>query len=253
MHIAAKNSAAVAPPAKPALRARPRLSSLSDQVWEELRKQIVHGERQPGDRLVELEIAAQLGVSQGTVREALQRLESEGLVERQSRTATYVTDFSIAEMYELSLVRTQVEGFTFARAAAHITDEQCNELQELVEQLRLAARRKDLVALEKIDMQFHQRVCELAGSRILLRIWLPLFTQLQRFIAQAHHRYFPEMGEIADGHQPLVDALRTRDPQQAAAALKEHVMVSWARINGEQNGQGKTVRKKLPNKTRARR
>lgn len=249
MRAIVKKSVVIAPPAKPALRTKPRLSSLSDQVWEELRKQIIHGERRPGDRLVELELAAQLGISQGTVREALQRLESEGLVERQSRTATYVTDFSIEEMYELSLIRTQVEGFTFSRAAARITDEQCDELQNLVAQLRLAARRKDLVALEKIDMQFHQRICELAGSRILLRVWLPLFTQLQRFIAQAHHRYFPEMSEIADGHQPLVDALRTRDPEQAAAALKEHVMVSWARINGEQNGQSKTpVRRKAAKK-----
>lgn len=251
MRTVVKESALVAPAAKPALRAKLRLSSLCDQVWEELRKQIVHGERRPGERIVELEIAAQLGVSQGTVREALQRLEGEGLVERQSRTATYVTDFSIAEMYELSLVRTQVEGFTFRRAAARITDEQCDELQNLVEQLRQAARRKDLVALEKIDMQFHQRICELAGSRILLRIWLPLFTQLQRFIAQAHHRYFPEMSEIADGHQTLVDALRTRDPEKAAAALKDHVMVSWERLNGEQNGSSKRPRKKSLDKPRA--
>jgi DNA-binding GntR family transcriptional regulator len=252
MRTVIKKSAVAAPPVKSALRAKPRLSSLSDQVWEELRQQIVHGERHPGDRIVELEIAAQLGVSQGTVREALQRLESEGLVERQSRTATYVTDFSIAEMYELSMVRTQVEGFTFRRAAARITDEQCDELQNLVEQLRAAARRKDLVAVEKIDMHFHQRICELAGSRILLRIWLPLFTQLQRFIAQAHHRYFPDMSEIADGHQALVDALRTRDPEQAAAALKDHVMVSWERINAEQNGQSRTSRKKSSPKPRAR-
>ena len=63
-------------------RTAPRLTSLSEQVCEELRRQIVHSHRQPGDRLIELEIAAEMGVSQGTVREALQRLESDGLVER---------------------------------------------------------------------------------------------------------------------------------------------------------------------------
>jgi DNA-binding GntR family transcriptional regulator len=225
---------ATAPAARQSLRIAPRLSSLSEQVTEELRRQIVHSHRQPGDRLVELEIAAEMGVSQGTVREALQRLESDGLVERQSRTATFVTGSSLEEMYELSMIRQAVEGFTFRRAAKRITDKQCDELQSLVEQMREAARNKDMETLERIDTEFHQRVCELSGSRILLRVWLPLFTQLRRFITQAHQRFFPQRTEIADGHQPLVDALRSRDPKKAETAVTRHILVSWARMNEDQ-------------------
>lgn len=225
---------ATAPTARQSLRIAPRLSSLSEQVTEELRRQIVHSHRQPGDRLVELEIAAEMGVSQGTVREALQRLESDGLVERQSRTATFVTGSSLEEMYELSMIRQAVEGFTFRRAAQRITDKQCDELQLLVEQMREAARNKDMETLERIDTEFHQRVCELSGSRILLRVWLPLFTQLRRFITQAHQRFFPQRTEIADGHQPLVDALRSRDPKKAETVVTQHILVSWARMNADQ-------------------
>lgn len=212
-------------------RTAPRLTSLSEQVCEELRRQIVHSHRQPGDRLIELEIAAEMGVSQGTVREALQRLESDGLVERQSRTASFVSGSSLEEMYELSMIRKTVEGFTFRRAAERVTEEQCDELQALVERMREAARNKDMEALERIDTQFHERVCELSGSRILLRVWLPLFTQLRRFITQAHQRYFPQRTEIADGHQPLVDALRSRNPRKAEAAITKHILISWARMN----------------------
>lgn len=208
----------------------PRLTSLSDQVCDWLRQQIVHGQHRPGERLVEMEIAAAMGVSQGPVREALQRLENEGLVERQSRTATYVTSFSIEEMYELSVIRAQAEGFIFRRAAERITDEECDRLQQLVEGMRTAAKASDIMMLENLDRQFHQTIAELSGSRMLLRIWQPLHTQLQRFIVQAHARYFPDMREIADGHQPLVDALRTRQPKAAAAALYDHVMISWSRI-----------------------
>lgn len=226
-----------APLAGQPLRVKPKLTSLSEQVLEELRKQIVHGHRQPGDRLVELEIAAEMGVSQGTVREALQRLESDGLVERQSRTASFVSGSSLEEMYELSMIRKAVEGFTFSRAARRITDEQCDELQALVERMREAARNKDMQTLESIDTQFHQRVCELSGSRILMRVWLPLFTQLRRFITQAHQRYFPQRTEIADGHQPLVDALRSRNPKKAEAAVAQHIMISWARLNADPQQQ----------------
>jgi DNA-binding GntR family transcriptional regulator len=210
-----------------------RLTSLSEQVHKQLRQQIIHGELKPGVRLVELEIAAAMGVSQGPVREALQRLESEGLVERQSRTATYVSGASVEEMYELSIIRKAVEEFAFRRAARRITPAGCDRLQTLVDGMREAALRHDIVTMEGLDLEFHQTVCELSGSKHLLRVWLPLFTQLQRFIVEAHYRYFPQVVEIADGHQPLVDALRTGDPERAAAALHAHIMLSWSRISAD--------------------
>lgn len=220
-------------PRLPSAQPRARLTSLSEQVYAELRKQIIHGERRPGERLVELEVAAGMGVSQGTVREALQRLESDGLVERHSRTASYVSAASLDEMYELSMVRKAVEGFAFRRAASVITPAECDRLQELVEQMRAAGKRRDIVTIEALDMEFHRMICEISGSKSLLKVWLPLFHQLQRFIVEAHYRYFPRVAEIADGHQPLVDALRTGAPDRAAVALNEHIMISWSRINAE--------------------
>ena len=82
-----------------------KLASLPDQVYDYLRTAIICAELPPGEKLVELEIAAQMGTSQGPVREALQRLEHDGLVERRARSATFVTSISIDEMYELFSVR----------------------------------------------------------------------------------------------------------------------------------------------------
>src|SRR6185436_6452712 len=103
-------------------------ASLSDQVYEQLRSSIISAERNPGEKLVELEIAAQMGTSQGPVREALQRLERDGLVERQARSATYVSSISMDEMYELFSVRSVIEGYAIQRAAQKITPEQCTYL-----------------------------------------------------------------------------------------------------------------------------
>src|SRR3954453_21086728 len=107
-------------------RLQTKIASLPDQVYEHLRRAIVTAQLKPGEKLVELEIAAQMGTSQGPVREALQRLERDGLFERQARIATYVSSISMDEMYELFSVRSVIEGFAIRRAAQKITPEQCN-------------------------------------------------------------------------------------------------------------------------------
>src|SRR5690348_5539241 len=98
-----------------------KIASLPDQVYEHLRRAIISAELRPGEKLIELEIAAQMGTSQGPVREALQRLEHDGLVERRARSATFVNSISTDEMYELFLVRSTIEGFAIQRTMHHIT------------------------------------------------------------------------------------------------------------------------------------
>src|SRR5688500_17195627 len=102
-----------------------RLVSLSDQVYEHLRLAIICQELPPGEKLVELDIAAQRGTSQGPVREALQRLERDGLVQRRARSATFVTPISMDEVYEMFSIRCDIEVFAAKRTAKHITSEQC--------------------------------------------------------------------------------------------------------------------------------
>lgn len=97
------------------IRRRATLGSLATQVYEQLRSAIIRGELAPDSKLVELEIAQKMGTSQGTVREALQRLEREGLVERRSHRGTYVTILSLSEIHESFVIRSTIEGFA-ARA-----------------------------------------------------------------------------------------------------------------------------------------
>ena len=80
-------------------------ASIADRVWQRLRLEIIHGNLPPGTRLLELELAESMGVSQGTVREALKRLETDALVERKARTASYVTPILLDEMHELFTIR----------------------------------------------------------------------------------------------------------------------------------------------------
>ena len=207
-----------------------RLASLVDQVYEHLRIAIIHADLSPGQKLVELDIAAQMGTSQGPVREALQRLEHEGLVERRARSATFVTEISTHEMYELFYIRSVIEGFAISRTARQITVEQCDELQARVETMADAGASGDIVALAEHDMQFHRLICEWSGSAALLRAWTPLSSQIQRFVVQSHPQFYPDLVEIGTRHQPIVEVLCSHDADKAAQLLKDHIMLIWTEI-----------------------
>lgn len=207
-----------------------KLSSLSDQVYEHLRRAIICADLPPGEKLVELDIAAQMGTSQGPVREALQRLERDGLVERRARSATVVTTISTDEMYELFSIRSVIEGFAIRHTAQTITTQQCDEVDELIQKMAHAGGQNDLPTLTEFDMQFHRHIVEWSESGGLLRAWLPLSNQIQRFIVQSHPETFPDFVEVGTRHQPIVAALRQRDSEGAARAVQEHIMLIWPKI-----------------------
>jgi DNA-binding GntR family transcriptional regulator len=208
-----------------------KLASLSDQVYEHLRTAIIRDQLQPGEKLVEMEIAAQMGTSQGPVREALQRLEHDGLVERQARSATFVTNVSPDEMHELFSIRSMIEGFAIQRAAQKITPVQCSELEELIQQMAEAGRRNEIILLAEYDMQFHRRIVEWSDSAGLLLAWTPLSSQIQRFIVQSHPLHYPDFVEVGTRHQPIVDVLRNHDGSAAIKAVQDHIMLIWSRIH----------------------
>ncbi len=208
-----------------------KLASLPDQVYEYLRGAIIRGELLPGEKLIELEIAAQMGTSQGPVREALQRLERDGLVEHRARSATYVTRISSDEMYELFAIRSVIEGYAIERTAQTISPDQCIILDDLIGKMVAAGRQGELPALAEYDMQFHRRIVEWSGSGNYLGLWTPLSNQIQRFIVASHPQHFPDFVEVAIRHQPIVEALRCHQVTAAVRAVQEHIMLIWHRID----------------------
>lgn len=211
--------------------------SLADQVYARVRAGIVRGQLAPGVRLLELELAEQMGTSQGPVREALQRLEREGLVMKQARSATFVTPISIDEMYTLFSVRSVIEGFAARRTAVRFNPGYDSVLVSLVGRMNAAGVAGDMFALTESDLQFHRQIILWAENATLLRAWNPLYSQIQRFIVQSHADHFPELTEIAETHQPVLAALRSRNPDDAAQAIQEHIMLIWSRTRPVEPGE----------------
>jgi DNA-binding GntR family transcriptional regulator len=206
-------------------------ASIADRVWHRLRMEIIQGTLVPGTRLLELELADSMGVSQGTIREALKRLETEALVERKARTASYVTPLELDEMHELFVIRSVVEGAAVRRAARLITPQQGEALAGIVDKMREAAAQNDLGQLVSYDLLFHQQICEWSASKTLLRTWIPLSSQIERFITQTHPRYFSNLQEIAETHSTIADALRRNDEDDSSRVIQEHIMLIWSRID----------------------
>lgn len=169
-----------------------------------------------------------MGTSQGPVREALQRLEREGLVERRSHSATFVTSVAIDEIYELFSIRSVIEGFAIRRTVERITPAQCDQLDGLIEAMRAAARDDDMLTLTEHDLQFHRLICQWSGSGTLQRAWDPLYGQTQRFVVRTHKDYFASLADIANTHEPIVAALRAHDTLQVTRIIQEHVMLIWS-------------------------
>jgi DNA-binding GntR family transcriptional regulator len=215
-----------------------RLKPLAVQVYEQLRTAIIREELAPGARLIELDLAAQLGTSQGPVREALQRLEREGLVRRQAHSATFVTEVSDEEMYELFSIRSLIECFAVKRALPHMNPDRCNELDALIDRMRAAGETNDMLAFTEHDMLFHRLIIQWSGSYALLRAWDPLYSQIQRFVIHTHNRYFEGIREIADTHLPLVEALRSGDLARSQREVHDHVMLIWSMMESSRKSDG---------------
>ena len=204
---------------------RKRASSVVEQIWSRLRRMILRGNLAPGTRLVELDIAAQSSASQASVREALHRLERDGLVVRRGRRGTFVTEVEPGKMPEIFQIRSTVESLAIRRTVARLTPERTAELEGLVERMRDAGRRGDIVAVVETDMAFHERICTWADHPTLLRVWELLYTQMERFLVMYDVAHFADLTQVAVNHEPVLEAIRRGDPDEAARVMHAHVLI----------------------------
>ena len=140
----------------------------AERVTEVLREQIIEGHRRPGSRLVERDIAEELGVSRVPVREALRNLVGEGLATPRPRTWAVVRDFTPADVEDLMEVRSALETLAIRLAAQRRTPAQVDRLNELVERARAAAERDDAVTARRAGADFHDELTVMADNAVLV-------------------------------------------------------------------------------------
>lgn len=195
---------------------------LSDQVYAMVRGLILDGTLQPGTRIVESEIARQLGVSQAPVREAIKRLAFEGLVTAVPRRGSYITQISEAEAQDAREVRAVLEESAARDAVENFDEEARRTLEESVAGMRDAARDNDLAAFRGHDMAFHRAVIELSGNSYLPRLWAVMESSLLSLRVVGDPGFTGSWTEMAEAHQALIETLASGNKGRAAAAFSKH-------------------------------
>ncbi len=192
---------------------------LSDQVKRLLLSRILDNTYKAGDRLIELQIAREMDVSQGSVREALRELEALRLVESEPYRGTRVRGVNAQEMREAYQVRAALEDLAARLGAAQFKGN-VHRLQTEVNALRSAARTRNSDAYARHNQKFHALIVEAAGNAVLMRVWESLDWETRARINLA--RTALDLRGPADAHQPIVDALERGDGKLAGKLLREH-------------------------------
>lgn len=209
-----------------------RRGSSVDHVYDVLRQRIVSLEFLPNHSLSRQELANELGVSQTPLREALQRLQGEGLVEIYPQSRTLVTRIDVSRVAEAVFLRTAVETEIVARLAADTTIYDIS-LATGIHRLLLEAvgREGDFETFASIDKEFHRALYEAAGLARLHELVDTRSGQLDR-IRHLHLRHKserkPEM-VVAD-HARILDAIRAGDPVGAKRAMHDHLSGTLSRL-----------------------
>jgi DNA-binding GntR family transcriptional regulator len=196
-------------------------ATLRFQTSEKIRTGILRGSLKPGERLVERDLAEQVGTSLTVVREALVQLETEGFITKRPNSATHITQLSRVEIEQILVVRRVLEGFALEEAARKATAEQIRLLETLHQQAVEAARASKCQEYIHGDLLWHDAVWQATGNEALRgalkRLVLPLFG----FSAiQVASREGFDLRQDAYSHLPLLEAIRKRDPAAARQAFE---------------------------------
>ncbi|MDN5292923.1 MAG: hypothetical protein PWQ91_490 [Eubacteriales bacterium] len=195
---------------------------LREIVFETLREAIISGRLKPGERLMEVQLAEEMGVSRTPVREAIRKLELEGFVVMVPRKGAYVADISLKDIADVFEVRAALEGLAAALAAERITEEELEQLERLLVQLAEKIEKNDLTGLIEIDTQFHEVLYRACRNAKLVQILGNLREQIQRF--RATSLASPGRMKFAlDEHKKIVEAVAERNVELARALAQEHI------------------------------
>ena len=195
---------------------------LREVVCESLREAIRSGILKPGERIMEIQLAEELGVSRTPVREAIRKLELEGYVVMMPRRGTYVASMSIRDINEIFEIRTALESLSNGLAADHITDDELEHLQRLLVIIGGYIKEGNIEKIVETDIEFHDLLYHAARNERLVGIISNLRDQLTRFRTLSMS-YPGRLEETLEEHRLIVDAIASGDRKAASRAAERHM------------------------------
>lgn len=206
--------------------------TFSQQVVEYIKRQLVDGDLKPGDKITELSIAKELSISQPPVREAMQILTSEGIVEVKGKRGKYITKLSPKQIIDSYFAGGVLEANVVIEALAKFTPHAIAHLEQLVEEMRLCAKRNcPAEDIADLDLQFHEYLFEVADNPTARGLW---FRSCQ---AVGKYFFFKRWGDMHglqrkyERHLEILDAIKTGDKEEVEQVIRNHYSTAGQMIS----------------------
>lgn len=196
-----------------------------------LEDEIVYGEIEPGARLLEEEVSIRYGVSRSPVREALHRLERDGLAVRTARRGFFVSRIGRQDLAEVYSCRIALEGLAAKQAASNRTDGQARTMREVLIKMQKAAKRGDARVYFRHNVALTGHVYEAAGNRTLARLLSQIEKQARRYRYMAYANRAELIAQSVDGNEQIVGAIAAGQPRTARRVTERLIRNSWKAID----------------------
>ena len=195
---------------------------LRDVVFNTLRHAILKGELEPGERLMEIALAQKLGVSRTPIREAIRKLELEGLVVMVPRKGAEVADITEKDLRDVLEVRTALEELSIELAMKNMNDDDYKQLTEANKLFAKDSEGDDLIKIAEADVAFHELMYMATGNKRLIQMINNLREQMYRYRLE-YIKDKSTHARLVDEHNRIIDAMVKNDVAAAKAAIKLHV------------------------------
>jgi len=196
---------------------------LRDVIFNTLRDAIVTGELKPGERLMEVALAEKMGVSRTPVREAVRRLEMEGLVKMTPRKGIYVAELSVKDIMDVLEVRAALDKLATQLAAGRIRQDNIRRLENIHRQYIASLQKENLPGAIKKDVEFHEVIYQASGNNKLINVAANLREQIYRFRV-LYMKDFSNAEDVLLEHQNILKALEAHDTTKAGQLAEEHIV-----------------------------
>jgi len=199
--------------------------SMSEQLVDYIKTQILNGELNPGDRVVETKLAKELNISQTPVREALRQLQGEGIIMIVPNRGPLVCDLKIEDVFEIYSMRSVLEGLAIRLATQLATDEEIAELEHYYNEMKSKLTNEKITHLLKESFYIHDTIIRLSRHNRLMQMYKSISFQIA-LVNRILGTYSTKEKEVME-HWELIDALKRRDPQYAENTMRKHIYRSY--------------------------
>jgi DNA-binding GntR family transcriptional regulator len=217
--------------------------SIATGVSRIIREAIILGRLKPGEKIIENELAKQMGISRSPIRDAFRVLEKEGLVTLYPRRGVRVTEISLKDLKEIYALRANLESLAFNMALSNIKPAQVGRIESLLKTMSVKTKKKDIEGVGKLNEQFHDFILKMSDNDRLNQLVHSLRNQIRRY-RMASLSLPGRLEEALVEHQKIVDAFKLRNSALTEKLVKEHILQGGKKLiesmeKGKEHGKNK--------------